>query len=293
MNKNPYIISLSDIAKDNTDKLAVISGEQGNVKMHKHNFFELAYVIDGTSVHSLNEKENVLKKGDYFIIDYGSRHAYSESINFTIINCLFLPEMIENSFTGCKSFEELIKFCLIRYSKQYYGLTAVNRIFHDGDGKVLKLLKSLQDEYETKQIGFREIFRCNMLEILIIMMRQMIQSEKSEIHNKVQNTTVLKMIYFMDNHFQTKAVVSLYCKEYHYSPQYISRLFKSETGITAQEYIQNIRIEKSCTLLAGSNLQIQEIARLVGYEDVKFYTKLFRKKLKMSPGEYRKVSELE
>lgn len=60
--------------------------------------------------------------------------------------------------------------------------------------------------------------------------------------------------------------------------------------MTALEYLQKIRIEKCCELLAGSDLCIQEAARSVGYEDVKFFCTLFKMTLNMTPGEYRKTA---
>lgn len=59
----------------------------------------------------------------------------------------------------------------------------------------------------------------------------------------------------------------------HYSVAYISRRFKQETGVTLREYVQNVRIEKSCELLEDSDLRVVEIARRVGYEDIKFFNR--------------------
>lgn len=56
-----------------------------------------------------------VKAGDYFIIDYGSRHSYRECRDFTLINCLFLPEMIDDTLADCRSFEEVLRVSLIRY----------------------------------------------------------------------------------------------------------------------------------------------------------------------------------
>ena len=81
----------------------------------------------------------------------------------------------------------------------------------------------------------------------------------------------------------------MFCQEHHFSLQYISRKFKQETGITFREYLQKIRIEKSCVLLAGSDLRISEIASAVGYDDIKFFNSMFKKLVMMSPREYRKL----
>ena len=60
--------------------------------------------------------------------------------------------------------------------------------------------------------------------------------------------------------------------------------------MTFTDYLQKLRIEKSCELLAGSDMRIAEIAQAVGYEDIKFFNRLFKRTLGMPPREYRRVS---
>ena len=278
----------------NHEKLSVIPYHQEDTELHDHNFFELAYVTGGNAVHTIEGKTSVVHKGDYFIVDYGSRHSYTQSQNFDLINCLFLPDIIDDTLSGCRSFDELLRVCLIRYYKQYFGLTPANKIFHDTDGKVLALILGLQEEYQQKQVGYTEIFRCKLLEILILTMRKVVDENEFRQHSKTpRSTTVLQAIQFMDANYRDRAVLGNFCQKYHYSLQYISRRFRQETGFSVSDYLQKIRIEKSCELLAGSDMHIQEVAHEVGYEDVKFFNQLFRRLLHMSPREYRKMTLFE
>lgn len=288
-NNREFTIGLQEF--ENNEKISVMSYQQEDVFTHAHAFFELAYVTGGSATHTLNGKTGIVRKGDYFIVDYGSKHSYTGSRNFDLINCLFLPEVIDETLSGCRSFDELLRVCLIRYYKQYFGMTPANKIFHDEDGKVFLLLKGMQEEYDEKKTGYTEIFRCRLLEILILTMRRIVDEDK--VHSqrgKRQSTAVLQTIQYLESNYRDKAVLGNFCQEYHYSLQYISRRFKQETGLSVSDYLQKIRIEKSCELLAGSDLRIQEVAHEVGYEDVKFFNQLFRRLLHIPPGEYRKMT---
>ena len=88
---------------------------------------------------------------------------------------------------------------------------------------------------------------------------------------------------------ETKAEIKAHCKKklMHYSVPYISSKFREELGCTAVQYLQRLRIEKSCKLLAASQQSIRQIAEAVGYENEKFFHKLFRRLMGMSPGAYR------
>ncbi|HZG78629.1 MAG TPA: helix-turn-helix domain-containing protein [Paenibacillus sp.] len=73
----------------------------------------------------------------------------------------------------------------------------------------------------------------------------------------------------------------------HLNPFYLSRLYKLRTGTTISDYVTAARMEAARELLLGSNLKIHEIAERVGYENSTYFTRVFKKKHKSTPQEYR------
>lgn len=71
------------------------------------------------------------------------------------------------------------------------------------------------------------------------------------------------------------------------SPNYFSTLFKKHTGINVSEYIQNLRMKKACKLLKETDKTVIAIAAEVGYKDIKFFYKVFKKITGNNPGNYR------
>lgn len=268
------------------DKLIIKKYYQEDFEGHDHKFFELVYVMEGTALHTLNGLQTTVKKGDYFIVDLGSVHSYTESKNLTLINCLFLPEIIDETLKGSYSFDELMHGCLLRYNKLYLGQTSANRIFHDGDLSILALLQGMMKEYEEKQVGYNDVFRCRLLEILIKTMRNIVKNEQA----KSKSTSIYDAIQFIHANYPSKNILEQYSKEYHFTSQYISRRFKAETGYTFSKYLQKVRIEKACELLASTDQTIVDIAEKVGYYDIKYFNDLFKRMLKMTPSEYRKLA---
>lgn len=68
-----------------------------------------------------------------------------------------------------------------------------------------------------------------------------------------------------------------------------TRRFRSATGVTPNQYLQLCRIEQAQQLLRQSNLTIGDISFSVGYQDVSFFARLFRRQLGITPSEYRKT----
>lgn len=75
------------------------------------------------------------------------------------------------------------------------------------------------------------------------------------------------------------------------SPDYLSRIFRQETGITYSQYLTNACIDKAKDLIRHSTLRLTDISQMVGYEDQSYFTKVFKRTTGTSPNEYRKLRQ--
>ncbi|MNN62848.1 HTH-type transcriptional regulator YesS [compost metagenome] len=71
------------------------------------------------------------------------------------------------------------------------------------------------------------------------------------------------------------------------TPNYISLIFKKETGETLTDYITRIRINKAKELLLTTDLKVMEISELVGYENPHYFSTVFKKTVGVHPLKYR------
>lgn len=71
------------------------------------------------------------------------------------------------------------------------------------------------------------------------------------------------------------------------SGSYFSSFFKQETGDNFIEYLTRLRIDKAKTLMMDAELRLYEISQLVGYQDVKYFSRLFKRHVGATPAEYR------
>lgn len=76
-------------------------------------------------------------------------------------------------------------------------------------------------------------------------------------------------------------------QELNIHPVWLSRLFKRETGQNFLDYITDIRMEKAKELLRHTSLKIYEIAEEIGYQEIQYFGKLFKKRMNMTPKEFR------
>lgn len=73
------------------------------------------------------------------------------------------------------------------------------------------------------------------------------------------------------------------------NPKYLGALFKKETGRSFVEYVTFVRMERAKMLLLDHTLKIYEVAVLLGYNDMDYFSKVFKKQTSISPSMYREM----
>lgn len=94
---------------------------------------------------------------------------------------------------------------------------------------------------------------------------------------------------FLERHYTDDITLQDLSDRFFLSREYISRKFKQRYRTNIFEYIGRIRIEKAKLLLLDPEWKISQIARAVGYEDEKYFSKVFKRLVGVSPNDYRKM----
>lgn len=101
-----------------------------------------------------------------------------------------------------------------------------------------------------------------------------------------QLTSVLQYIH---KNLHRKLTVEQLATDHCLHPDYFSRLFFKVLGIRPLDYINNKRLERAQLLLSTSHASLSEVAEMVGIPNIYYFSRLFKQKLNMPPGKYRKM----
>lgn len=111
----------------------------------------------------------------------------------------------------------------------------------------------------------------------------------AEWQNKYGGSSVAAAIRYMEEHYATRQLtLADVAVQAHLSPAYFSHLFKKETGRSFVTFLIEVRMEKAKQLLAGTSLNVTEVAGIVGYDLPNYFAKLFKQYSGLTPKEYRK-----
>ncbi len=260
--------------------------DQKQVKEHKHDFFELVYVCEGKAEHIFENKTVIIQKGDFFLINLHSPHQYRSigiDSSFSVINCLFLPQFIDEALKDTRSFQDILDRYLPQYGGSRFDESPTQKIFHDENGFVGVIIQNILSEFEEKKMGYADVIRNLMMTLILFLVRREVPSICSPTEQTVQDIKT-----YIGRNYMHPLQLSHICRKMNFSVPYISALFQRECGITFREYLIRVRIEKSCQLLRNTKMTVQEIASCVGYTDPAFFYKTFRREMFLTPDEYRR-----
>lgn len=99
---------------------------------------------------------------------------------------------------------------------------------------------------------------------------------------------VLEIREYLNQNYAQDMTLQHIAERFFISRENVSRKFKQITGENLSDYLTNLRIEKAKTLLLNTGLRLSQISELVGYEDEKYFSRVFKKSAGMTPREYRK-----
>ena len=166
---------------------------------------------------------------------------------------------------------------------------------------LIELCALISREGPDKHVGNEESIRDSFAYIESLNKIDSIQDLKEWSEELVEHfTTRTGLLNYSGNSQLVLQVLRLIAKDDHYgltlasaaaqlhvNPSYLSGHFKRETGMGFSEFVNEQKINKSKDLLEKTNLRLLEIADLCGFEDQSYFTKVFSKRVGMSPREYR------
>ncbi len=138
----------------------------------------------------------------------------------------------------------------------------------------------------------RPIAEVNKLEMLSQMRDYLIKTvecifshSEAQFSGKYSKHVCEAQIYIM-RHYALSISVEQIADYLHLDCAYLMRIFKKETGQTINGYITNYRVNMAIDLIKSKRYQIQEISSMVGYQDPKYFSKVFKKITGCTPSEY-------
>lgn len=229
------------------------------------NDFYLIYIIKGKMDIELDGEKHVFSEGQFLIIKQGTDISYYTEPE-TKLNYLWLH------FTGSSAEKKLSKYDIL-----------TNKIIQaEISVEVISLWKRMFREFSVNDMYFDESTSSILNEILICLARSRTSGRHRE---KILKTT----IYISEN-YSIDLTLKKLSEMVGMSKAYYRSCFKEVTGMSPIQYLIDVRMSVADTLLLSTDMPLSAISEEIGFEDVYYFGRLFKKKYGISPGRYRRKS---
>lgn len=255
--------------------------------MHWHELLEIAYVIKGGLIISVEGQSYKVTQGDLVIINSGMVHGFSRSEPDTLIVIVqFGLELFDQSLVDLRDrmFQRLV----------FERKTIVTT---EDDGEIHRQLEALvldmRREYFDKLEGYRLAIKARLYELALILLRRVPtrQFSKAELNKRLHRNEILERIFkYVYRHFTEPITLSDAANSAALSKFYFTRFFKEQTGQNFHNYLTRVRLSHAEELLAGSDLSITDIAYQSGFTSLKTFNRLFKTYIGVCPTQYREGS---
>ena len=187
--------------------------------------------------------------------------------------------------------EDITYDCLIVYDDfcQENGIDTAMTQFDAKltDPKVSALYQAVIDAYSDRDALRQARVRCGILQLLILLCAEHSRQRSTSITEDQAFQSVISAIGYIKDHLQEKLTVEQIAQSAGFSKFYFTRLFKRVTGCTLVQYINLLRCETAKELLRDRNHTVKEVALLCGFDNLSYFTSVFKKNTGYLPNAYK------
>lgn len=201
--------------------------------------------------------------------------------------------MIENLFNNPSEVDEIVDEYIRNIKSEEVTLNELKlRVAHFL--KEIKIYINYQYNYLSNYIPLNDIcafpshYVCKE-EIIDVLKRKLsvLVSEIKIFFVKPEMKIIQDVCNYIIENIDSDVSLQLVANQFSISRKYLSAIFKNNTGYNYVEWITTLKIKRAKFLLSGTDLLVYEVAAQIGFADVDYFSKVFKKRTKVSPSEFR------
>ncbi|MGQ2982391.1 AraC family transcriptional regulator [Flavobacterium sp.] len=248
-------------------------------KWHYHPEYELTLITQGEGKRLVGDSYENFEAGDLVLLGSGLPHTWSseplakERTSAVVIQ--FSPEFI-NSFLQHAEFDVIRRLLDASHTGSFFAA--------EYSKPVIQKIKKLPDLKGIARIT-------SLLDILQLLSTQAGKSLSSELFasakGKENEERINKVCGYIQKHSAESISLDMAAGSVGLSNSAFCKFFKRVTGKTFSDHVNDIRTGNACRMLTESDKTISEIAFASGFESLTYFNRVFLKKKKMTPRDFR------
>ncbi len=257
-----------------------------DVPWHWHEEWEFAVVTEGCPRFYMENTDFTLPKGDGIFINTRALHAMADrtSSNAALHSAVFHPRLIggnADSIFWQKLVQPLFNNNATRYLILRQAVPWQRDVLEHFNDAWLAIAENQEDYEITARYHFSKAMG------IILKNTDFTQSNLPE-QELIRIQRIRSMMEYVDLHYTEELTVDQIAESVSISSSACLRCFHEMLKTTPIQYVIDTRLRKAATLLLETRKSAKEIAMDCGFNDISYFTRIFRTKYGCTPGKYRK-----
>lgn len=253
---------------------------------HTHNFIELEIITDGYADHIVEGKAYHISKGDVLVIMPSFVHELQNVHNLEHYNFKFDLEkliLLEKDVEKLSGFQSL--FILQPLQKYQHDYTS-HMILNEEQLSNVKMISELMNsEWKERKDGYKWVIRSYFLSLITYLSRNFSLAVTGS-SPKVQD--IVNTVSFIHENLTAKITLSSLASMACLSERQYTRIFKEVYGTSPIDYVIDCRLTLACRMIKNTQKSMLDISMACGFGDKVSFSRLFKNRYHITPGEYRK-----
>lgn len=258
------------------------------VNLHWHNEFEIIYVEKGSVIYTIDMVPIKVSEGQCIIINNGQLHS-AHCINNEA--CQHVALLFDLNFLNSISND---------YCQSNYITPLLNGEFRfplvvDENSKwgrrIIEEVKEALEMYDEKVFGWGIGIKASLYKILSTVVREnkfIIKENTASASLNYRLNIIRKSLNYIYENYTKKIYIEDLAKEVNINPQYFCRFFKTNTGKTPVDFINQYRIEQAANLIKMEDKKVSDIYLEVGFDNFSYFIRKFKEYKNCTPNKFKK-----
>lgn len=276
---NAFPVGIYIVTKDR-----IVPEGRGHMDLHWHEELQFTLVTKGSVTMQVDGKIHILKEGQAIFINRNLLHITSELPDTGRYISINFPDKLLGFFAGSRMERDYV----IPYTNNYCFPAMVFRKEVRWQKRILYELWELQGILLKKEFMYEYKVSQKLVTVWMILITnagdQLAPPSKKYIRKQER---MQKMLSFIHENYMEPILLQDIAAEVNVSIGECCRCFSELIRESPNQYLLSYRISRSMELLNRTELSVTEIALQCGFNDTSHFIQYFKKKIKMTPGEFR------
>ena len=248
------------------------------ITTHWHEEAEFTLVTKGSCLYQVDLVDYEVKEGDILFIPPLFLHSISLNTSKEFLSETYVFHI---NFLGGNSTD----ICSTRYltpmMNQEFSMPCLITPEHPAYASLRKIFRQITTLYDEALVGYELALKSLFLQTIFLLLQY---SKKNTLSETQASSDKLKQVRdYIELHYAESISISELAKLCYFSDYHFMRFFKKHMSMTCMEYINNLRLEKAVELFEQGNFSILDVSLSVGFHNLSYFHRAFKKKYHMTP----------